>query len=93
MPHPLDNERRKHPRQSCDTSSSRPLLKIDRQEFDVVDYSRNGLRIAVSDQHPMSGWINGVLYLVGHDPIPIDAIVVRRQDGEAGLRLIAPLTI
>jgi len=90
MTHPLENERRRHPRHSYGVSS-RPLLKIDRQEFEVVDYSRNGLRIAVSDQHPMAGWIKGVLCLAGHDPIHIDAIVVRRQDGEMGLRLIVPL--
>lgn len=89
---PQDSENRTHPRHSGRTSS-RPVLKVGRQEFEVMDYSRNGLRIAGGNQYPMSGWIKGVLHLAGRDPIHIDAIVVRREDGEVGLRLIAPIPV
>jgi len=87
-----DSEQRTHIRHSIRTSSL-SVLKIGRQEFEVVDYSRNGIRIAGGDQYPIAGWIKGVLCLVGRNPIPIDAIVVRREDGEVGLRLIAPISV
>ena len=92
MTDPYDEEQRTHTRHSI-RNSSRPLLKVGRQEFEVVDYSRNGLRIAGGGQYPMAGWIKGVLCLAGRNPIPIDAIVVRREDGEVGLRLIAPIPV
>jgi PilZ domain len=87
-----NTERRTATRNSTDTPP-RPTLKVGRQEFDVVDVSRHGLRIAGGNQLPLSGWVKGVLHLVGRNPIPVDAIVIRRQDGEVGLRLIAPIPV
>ncbi|BBO70104.1 hypothetical protein DSCA_40340 [Desulfosarcina alkanivorans] len=87
-----NTERRTGPRTSTGTPQE-PILKVGRQAFDVVDYSCSGLRIAGGNRFPLSGWIQGTLCLAGRNPIPIDAIVIRRQDGEVGLRLIVPIAV
>lgn len=92
MTRPSATERRKHPRCLFKTLP-RSVLKIDRQEFDVLDVSRNGLHIAGGNQYPLSGWVIGILCITGRGPIDIDAIVAWRQDGEMGLRLLDPISV
>ncbi len=88
----MPDPRRAFQRHSCE-HSMRPTLKVGRQEYEVVDYSKNGLRISHNDPFPLSGWVEGVLYIAGREPITIDAIVVRCEDGHVGLHLIAPISV
>lgn len=92
MRDPKEKERRTAQRHLCE-SPMRPMLKVGQWEYEVLDYSANGIRIAHHDPFPLSGWVEGVLYLAGREPIVIDAIVVRCKDGHVGLRLIVPISV
>ena len=89
---PDEKERRAVPRNSC-VHPERPTLAVGPGKYEVINYSKNGLCISHRDPFPLSGWVEGVLYIPGRQPIPIDAIVIRCEDGNIGLRLITPISV
>ena len=92
MRDPNEKERRADQRHSFE-HPMRPTLAVGPRKYEVVDYSKNGIRISHRDPFPLSGWVEGVLCIPGREPIAIDAIVIRCEDGHVGLRLIAPISV
>jgi hypothetical protein len=83
-------EKRRYPRHEF-ISGRCPRFQAGGFSFQVLDCSRNGLRILNPDGIHLDGWISGVLVTKEHGEVAVDAIVVRRRDGEIGLHLVVPL--
>jgi hypothetical protein len=83
-------EKREHRRMTF-AKDRRPLLLIGAQEFEVVDISRKGIRLANDRPVASKGWINGTLKFPDHQSVEIDGIVVRQKDGNMGIHLVSSL--
>jgi len=83
-------EKRRYARSRCD-AGNRPQLVVGNFTFEVLDYSRDGIRILNPDSIHLDGWISGVLVTRRLGQVAVDAIVVRRRGGELGLHLVVPL--
>lgn len=87
-----DLERRSHIRKEY-KSKERPLLKIGKIEFEVIDISERGLKFINNKKINIEGWVSGTLTLLDSRSVEIDGIIVRKQDHEIGMHLVGPIDI
>jgi len=71
----------------------RPTIRIGPQEFKVIDISERGLRFVNDKAVAQRGWVNGTLAIPGKPVMDVDGVIVRREDGDMGLHLVAPLDL
>jgi hypothetical protein len=83
-------EKREHTRRFF-TSDDRPTIRIGIQEFDVIDISERGVRFVNDKKVTQKGWVNGCIVFPGKVPIDVDGVIVRDEDGDMGLHLVAPI--
>ena len=69
----------------------RPVLKIDKVEFEVMDISDQGLKLLNDKKIKLEGWISGRLKYPDNRFVDIDGIVVRKRKHEIGLHLVEPI--
>ena len=69
----------------------RPTIRIGPQEFDIIDISERGVRFVNDKKLFQDGWVNGTIVFPDRVPIDVDGVIVREEDGDMGLRLIAPI--
>jgi hypothetical protein len=86
----ISEDRRKYTRETF-PEASQPILQVGPQAFAVVDISASGLRLRKDDGTQLGGWISGRILFGDREPIKIDGIVVRNQDGDLGLHFAAPM--
>ena len=88
----IQRERREHPR-TVYPQAAQPVLQVGPQAYAIVDISASGLRFQHEDAIKIDGWINGRIIFADQEPIKIDGIVVRHQDGDMGLRFATPMAL
>ena len=69
----------------------RPTIRIGHQEFDIIDISERGVRFVNDKKITQQGWVNGTIVFPGQVPIDVDGVIVREEDGDMGLHLVAPI--
>ncbi len=72
-------------------SDHRPTIRIGIQEFDVIDISERGVRFVNDKKVTQKGWVNGCIVFPGKVSIDVDGVIVRDEDGDMGLHLVAPI--
>ncbi len=72
-------------------SGKRPVLKIDKVEFEILDISDQGLKLLNDKKIKLEGWISGRLKYPDNRSVDIDGIVVRKRKNEIGLHLVEPI--
>ena len=83
-------EKRAHIRRFF-AAEHRPTIRIGFQEFDVIDISERGVRFINDKKVTQQGWVNGTIVFPGRGPIDVDGVIVREDNGDMGLHLVAPI--
>jgi len=83
-------EKREHTRRFF-LAGQRPTIRIGPQEFDVIDISERGVRFVNDKKITQQGWVKGTTVFTDKVPIDVDGVIVRDEDGDMGLHLVAPL--
>ena len=83
-------EKREHPRKFF-TPGHRPTIRIGLQEFDIIDISEKGVRFVNDKKIVQQGWVNGTIVFTDGAPVDVDGVIVRNEDGDMGLHLLAPI--
>lgn len=83
-------EKRAHTRRFF-TADNRPTIRIGPQEFDVIDISERGVRFVNDKKIFQKGWVNGTITMPGRTSIQVDGVIVRQENGDLGLHLVASI--
>jgi len=83
-------EKRAHSRKNYPLNH-RPTIRIGLQEFDVIDISERGVRFINDKKIFQQGWVNGTIVFTDGVPIDVDGVIVRDENGDMGLHLVAPI--
>lgn len=83
-------ERRNFARKSF-MPGKRPVLKIDKVEYEILDISDQGLKLLNDKKIKLKGWISGRLKYPDNRYVDIDGIVVRKSKYAIGLHLVEPI--
>ena len=81
-----NQEKRRHFRIEY-PASMRPVLKVRKYEFEVLDISEKGIKFLVSEKVKLGRWVNGEITFYNDKPMGIEGKIMWEHEKNIGMML------